>query len=1193
MLFRAAARYLLQHGANHARKYSIKDSARGSLLVGANLGVGNRLPTYHTLLVASLLLDDTLDAGGPGYGDTGSASQSTAGRSGDTGAGGANAHAPLLLPGQQRFGTGAGGGGARSGPGGGLPGTGSSGSGAGQQLINFQALLRLAEDPTVAEGRAAALPYWAHLARAGIVVDLRRGHLLWCDGEARVSHGVHGVRVLSERELGRAYGAARGPLPLAGHHARPSGAANAPASAGGVQQPSAASAIAAGTTAAGAAGGPSPNLDDAHVTAAKARLADVMASSMPVGALTGGADGGGGGAAGAGSDSGSGGGGGYGVISTGWDEAMAPLLALLTARYDAWLRSDPSRSGDVEGVLDEVDRERAEFEAGVAAERAQAESGGQLPTVDEDGEVENGGDAETDGAQARRSYSRASRADVPRPATLLGAAVPRGLFSDSSHASAPSPVASSTSRGGGDELGSSGPQSGGARSASSPSPGARGPAVDYTFLAEAVQAAFRFVYSPYCSYGFGALWRDLDGALERCPRVKSMLQGVRRIPLPLLPAQVSATAVGALPDAAAPSTPPVPESDASALARCTSRGTRRLRIFLLTNAGWDHLAPAMRHAYGADWADLFDAIFVEARKKALFAVAPPLAAAAAAQTSCASEPGGAAKPTLRAAGGGAADAVGDAGEAFSGLEDDDGPVAGGGARAIGSGGGSRAGSATPATGQATAPLRPLDAKTGRPLPAAAAGGLLRSVDGSGAGAQVADLAACKLWSGGCLSDIVATLAAHAYVAAPPPGMASARGVMPDTAAAGACARVCYVGDHARQDVIGPAVAAGWTTVAVVPGLAALAGMAGAEGVIGAPMDAGSLGFPPPASAPAATRSHLLSTPAASALEYHCRSVGSGPYWAAPALHTAPMLPHASLMVPSVDWLARALLPGLTAAGAASDKAGTARLPVAPLVGVGAGGGAPGGTGAGAMPPSPVSAAPAAALPPAARRALLRSALALALPPRDAPAVYRLPPPQDLLQACLVAAQAKGPTPAALRRLLALPANLVTPATLPPPAGTASVGAGAPAPAAASASVPEVGGGACGCMGGGRKRSKPAAPEARKTGAEAVVDDAAAVADELAAWRHAWPWPAAAASGRGGDGCVGGEEVVELPASTALADVRATGGWFTPVVSGATGDGGGHGLRLVTVTAVAMAGARGPAGAGGGAVTGASPLWALT
>lgn len=89
-LFTATARYLCQHGGNNARSYSVKDSARGSLLIGANL-TGNRLSQYRALLVANLLIDARLDRDVSA--DTGDSSPRAGGHGPSGGAG------PAAIPG--------------------------------------------------------------------------------------------------------------------------------------------------------------------------------------------------------------------------------------------------------------------------------------------------------------------------------------------------------------------------------------------------------------------------------------------------------------------------------------------------------------------------------------------------------------------------------------------------------------------------------------------------------------------------------------------------------------------------------------------------------------------------------------------------------------------------------------------------------------------------------------------------------------------------------------------------------------------------------------------------------------------------------------------------------------------------------------------------------------------------------------
>ena len=225
-LFRATARHLISHGAHNARSYSIKDSARGSLIMGANL-TGNRLPQYRALLVANLLLDARLDAAAA----RGAASPT------------AVAAAAAASPGAGLSGGGGGGGGASAhlfalttttapAPPAASPSAASPSSpppqrhlhGSSHAIVDFAALLAAADDPTVCAAKAAAVPLWRHLAHTGTVLDFVRGNVLWLDAERVVTHAVHGARVLSDRQLARLYG--RQPLPvlLGGSGARGGGA---------------------------------------------------------------------------------------------------------------------------------------------------------------------------------------------------------------------------------------------------------------------------------------------------------------------------------------------------------------------------------------------------------------------------------------------------------------------------------------------------------------------------------------------------------------------------------------------------------------------------------------------------------------------------------------------------------------------------------------------------------------------------------------------------------------------------------------------------------------------------------------------------------------------------------------------------------------------------------------------------------
>jgi hypothetical protein len=1255
-LFRATSRHLIQHGGHNARSYSVKDSARGSLLLGTNL-VGNRLAQYRALLAAHLLIDSRLDA------------LSGGGGGGEGAPGGSAAAAPLLSPGQSRYAptaVGAAGHVATALP---PPPTALSRLSSGA-LVDFRSILAAAEDPNLSATRAGSLPFWGHLARTGAVLDFHRGNVLWVDDSGCVVRGVHGRRVLTERQLRRIYGPTKGPLPLPGVPA----AAVDSVSGGTPASPSSATSTPTSPTSTSGAHHLSPH-EDASLREAKAKLHAVMAMSMPVGPFSGPASGGGSSSASgasstaAGSHGASGAspaaapGAGYGVVLSGFDESLPPLFALLVARYDGWLRGDPARRRASEGdMIAEFQREQDEYEAAMAAVAAAAE-GGHLPTVEE-ADDEDGADADASlGRRStvgwshasigrRRALSRAGGSGASPRAAATSAADTEGVHTGidddddddddddgnggsgapsrsraASDAGGAHPSTGSSSRGrdgtpsGGGDADSDDDGDGAAstsgyddydaflRDAMRPTHAAAkaalaagrpprrpgSPPVDYAFLAEALQAAHRFVYSGYCSYGFSSLWNSLDAYVDKRPATKSWLAGLRKLPLPQLPAAagVAATASGAVAVDVTTGDGAAADSGAGLAAAASLALTgraRRLRTFIVTNASWEHLAPALRHAYGPDWLDLFDAVFIEARKRTLFGAA-------------------------------AAPAAGVGEGSGAGFDDDDSEghtnssSSSGGSGARGMIGGARGGKAAAPT---SAPLRPIDPKTGRMMAPVSGRPVLRTVaDPAAAGGQalVADLSASKVWTGGSLADIVATLREAAAAPVPLDGSAP-----PSSAAAGV--RVCYVGDHMQQDVAGPATSAGWTTVAVLPALEALAAVAGAEGsaaqlvapATGALVDPRLLGGPAPTSARA--RSHAELPHAVADAEYHLLSLGSGPHWARPSLQAAVALRHAALAVPSVEWLARATLPRVTAALAAADKAGASKLPLAPPRAA-AGGGS---SGASASPTASKGAgavlASGAGVPNAARRALLRAALALRVAPSELLQLHRVPAPASVLRTALVAARL--PTSGnPLARLLELePAaagagagapdarpQLQSVASAPamPPLIDSTIGTGVSRMVAhddAVGRVEEVPAGGCGCFGGKGKAAKAAGggsdnapPASAASSTHGSVRSAAADSSPPLAEAALWLQQTAVAAGVAPDGgtppsCRAAGSV--WPASTPLAELAATGCWFVPRRARAAGpDGsarsGGDGWELV------CGGLRDDAGLSASAAT-APPVW---
>ena len=96
------------------------------------------------------------------------------------------------------------------------------------------------------------------------------------------------------------------------------------------------------------------------------------------------------------------------------------------------------------------------------------------------------------------------------------------------------------------------------------------------------------------------MWSNIDAYVEKRPRTRAWLSALRRLPLA---ARSLAT------------TPPDTRKAAAAHAPLT---LRRLKLFVLSNASYLHVNTCLRHALGTDWLDLFDAVFVEGRKSALF-----------------------------------------------------------------------------------------------------------------------------------------------------------------------------------------------------------------------------------------------------------------------------------------------------------------------------------------------------------------------------------------------------------------------------------------------------------------------------------------------------------------------------------------------------------------------------------------------
>ena len=1124
-------------------------------------------------------------------------------------------------------------------------------------MVDFQSLLAMAEDPSIAAAKAGAVPFWGHLGRTGAVLDMPRGNVLWLDGNGCVSHAVHGRRVLTERQIKRIYGPNKGPLPVPGAPPAPSALPQSQASdavndtANGTVPSDAAGAVTADST--------SPPADqhdeeDIYVLEARAKLRDAL-GHMPVGPFSAkqqAAAVGGAGSSSSASNS-SAAASQFGVVYSGFDDSLPPLFALLVSRYDAWLRLDLSRrSADVSDIMTELEREQAEFEAGMLAAQLNggsgADEGGHLPTVEE---VDDEGDSESTvgrgsfTASPHRQISKRSFA-APSSAAAGGSTSPsfgatgsgqrlraseRQRSGSIGAASAGGGVAltpvherdvqleaegerdddsgeegvirgsvsvkgGASKRGGApahddeDELeddydlflrttlmpfatASDGvtTSSGSGSSVKSRRAMAMQP-VDYSFIAEAIQAAHRFVYSGYCNYGFHSLWRDLDSYVEKRPATKAFLQTLRKLPLPLLPAHpVQSPSLDAPAAASSPS-----QAEGAAVSALTGK-SRRMRTFILTNSSWDHVAPALRHAYGPDWLDLFDAVFLEGRKRQMFAAA----------LTCAG--GGGANGIVGSAGAAAAAADG-----FS-ADDEEGLTAGGSSGAAARAINGRSRHAVGGGAPTAPPLRPVDAKTGRLMSPHGAGGKpLLWPSAAGDGATVADLSATKVWTGGSLSDVVATLKEHAFAPLSVPELqpsssssASAPVAGADVGAPLTDVRVVYVGDHVQQDIVGPAVAAGWATVAVLPGIGALTDVCGADGAsaAGGPIDPRLLGdgisdvTRTQAAKTAVTdvRDHTLGAATVTSAEYHLRSIASGRYWRTPSLHASLALRHASLAVPSVEWLARALTPKLAAVQASSDKAAAGKLAL-----IGVRGHASPSSGGSPTSPRATGAGAASAVLPAARRALIKNALSMRIGVGSILHLFRAPQPSAIVRACLVAARV--PVPAAgisqstWYRLFEVDARSSAAAAIATPSiSPAATEAGAEYPSIGAVSaryyssaaiqsevtsgssevVEEVPAGFCGCFGGGGSKAKRApsfksdsirASSTSSASAVGGLDDPVGSAADAREWLLQLPSPPSPLSPQSSEKV--GRKLPHAgslwPMDTPLNELQASGCWFVIV-----------------------------------------------
>lgn len=140
------------------------------------------------------------------------------------------------------------------------------------------------------------------------------------------------------------------------------------------------------------------------------------------------------------------------------------------------------------------------------------------------------------------------------------------------------------------------------------------------------------------------------------------------------------------------------------------------------------------------------------------------------------------------------------------------------------------------------------------------------------------------------------------------------------------AHVCYFGDHIINDVVSP-TSAGWHAVAVMPELETLAATAGSP--VGSRR--GSSNTTRTVNTFAASLADFNTPDATLDGRYELRSIGHGHLCDQPSGPAAQALRTAVLAVPSIEWLAEAMLPGLAHAAAAADAAGLRSLPTAPLV----------------------------------------------------------------------------------------------------------------------------------------------------------------------------------------------------------------------------------------------------------------------
>ena len=215
----------------------------------------------------------------------------------------------------------------------------------------------------------------------------------------------------------------------------------------------------------------------------------------------------------------------------------------------------------------------------------------------------------------------------------------------------------------------------------------------------------------------------------------------------------------------------------------------------------------------------------------------------------------------------------------------------------------------------------LDARTGLPLPEAVVSSQYNDSPTQGpplCGQSkcvgfVMDLSRSRVWRGARLADVQATLAAWSFSRIDPYATQVAPSHYPAVMHSVQAAKVLYVGDHPLQDVVGPTTVANWQTVAVLPALEALGALTSAH------LERGS-----------SSDYHLRIQRTKKMHLDLCglRCVGSEPDWSRPSLLLAVLRRHAKLIVPSLDWLAYAMLPCVREAVAITERAACSRATVA-------------------------------------------------------------------------------------------------------------------------------------------------------------------------------------------------------------------------------------------------------------------------